>query len=198
MARGFLRASRDKVDGNMKFSLKTAAGEISVWKNRKREGAAGKKASPCGLPVRPAKINNRAIYLPQVQEESLIKEAPLRGLPRELSRRYDRSLPLSRKFWPDQNVFIFTKRQLGSKNGFEALFPRSLLYKNLSPQSTQGMQVQAKVEVKEKFLHPYPWPYPAFLNLNLSLNLLFALFSASSVHSAVNLLFFITVPSSGR
>jgi hypothetical protein len=75
------------VDGNIKFSWKTAAEQISVWKNGKTEGAIGKKASPRGLPFRPAKINNRAIYLPQVQEESLIEEAPLCGLPREPSRR---------------------------------------------------------------------------------------------------------------
>jgi hypothetical protein len=68
MARGLLRASRDKVDRNIKFFLKTAGEEISVWERGIAEGAAGKKASPCGLPVRPARINNRAIICPKFRK----------------------------------------------------------------------------------------------------------------------------------
>jgi len=72
------------VDEDTKFFWKIAPGGISVWKNGKTEGAAGEKASPCGLPVRPAKINTRAISLPQVQEESLTKGVLLRQRPEEL------------------------------------------------------------------------------------------------------------------
>jgi hypothetical protein len=68
MARGLLRTSRDRVDRNIKFILKTAAEGISVWESGTAEGAAGKKASPCGLPVRPAKINNRAIISPKFRK----------------------------------------------------------------------------------------------------------------------------------
>jgi hypothetical protein len=68
----------------MKYFWTTGAEEISVWESGIAEGAAGKKASPCGMPVRPAKINNRAIYPPPSSGRSVAQETVVRQRPENL------------------------------------------------------------------------------------------------------------------
>jgi hypothetical protein len=70
----------------------------------------GKKPAPAACVFDPLKSITGPSILPQVQEDLLLRK---RGFVSDPKICFDHIIdlsPLSRKFWPDQNFFILTKK----------------------------------------------------------------------------------------
>jgi len=90
-----------------------------------RKVPPGKKPTPAACVLDPLKSITGPSILPQVQEDLLLRKRWFVSDPKICFDHIIDLSPLSRKFWPDQNFFSFTKKRWSRKKSEKTYFRHS-------------------------------------------------------------------------